>query len=1016
MKHSVVFNNTDNHWDNALPIGNGCFGAMVYYEGDALYIPMNHYEVYYNIKEAVLPDDKLKAYKDADEPGAEHKERLRIAIGNTPPEGEPFACYRSERETAFDKESVCGNLIGSYPKTGDIKIGFSDSLSGGEHKLSLRTEDAKVYLELKNKGDNINVETLTAREDCLINHITQSSENLIKYFELELAPQRGNDLPSVSWRNESDNTFVYTVSRILGKKTFVFSGVVKLVGASAELEKTKYGARLSIRKSKNDFYILTGIFTSFRHADTEKEGIEKTSAFADKISDMYLTHKAYWDSFFNRSSISIPDKFLEHIYFVNQYALDCCSGKDGVMRHHACGLNGLWDVRHPSLWGSMWYWDVNIQAAFAGVFSSNRLDLAKVFSDGLLSYVDLAKKSAKNVHNASGIAGDYPYSFYYSCWPWCAQYLWYLYEYSLDKEYLQNDAYPVFLGLSEFFCDIFKYDEARGYYSVYPDVSPEQGPLTHDSVISVSCVKYLFKFTLEAAKILGRDDEILSKCREIMNNMAPYPTSKDGSFGVHFNDSYDAPDNMWIRHPSMLMPLFPIGEFDLTSDKEILKILSNTVDYLDERAEIGIFGGSWIAAAAARLGRGQTAIRLLYERGIDHMLRTNGLTAEETDRFINYCLIPRQPLYYPCMMEFTGEMLAAVNEMLIQSNGGIIRIFPAIPDGDPEYERLLRRGSPINEFIDKYNTYDAWSDVSFEKLLCKGAFEVSASLENRKLKFIKIYSKKGGKINITSPFMDGTEKVFSDSKQIAFNKTDAVISFDTEEGKTYIIGENADVSVSEIGGAYTDAVLSHTTYTKRNIYIGENDESKYQTAVDSFIRDRYIGNVRVPNHTMYKFDFTNDKDKKYSPCLARQSYTAEERMLKAMGFFPIGDENMQFTTFAGYGFSDASGICIEDSASPDALRRDGAVGECECEFLIEAQRGQYELLVVSGDDKSDTVTLLEGVNGIKAGGEVIKKGHSQCKIIPIVNETDEPIRLKISTKQGYKWKINYIMLNRIRRL
>ena len=128
------------------------------------------------------------------------------------------------------------------------------------------------------------------------------------------------------------------------------------------------------------------------------------------------------------------------------------------MRHHACGLSGLWTVRHPNLWGSMWYWDVNIQAAFAGVFSSNRLELAKVFSDGLLSYVDVAKKHAKNVHNAGGIAGDYPYSFYYSYWPWCAQYLWYLYEYSLDKEYLEKEAFPVFVGLCEFFADIFKFE------------------------------------------------------------------------------------------------------------------------------------------------------------------------------------------------------------------------------------------------------------------------------------------------------------------------------------------------------------------------------------------------------------------------------------------------------------------------------------------------------------------------------------------------------------------------------
>ena len=58
MKHSVFFQNADNHWDNALPLGNGCFGAMLFFEENKLFMPLNHYEVYYNIKETVLPEDQ----------------------------------------------------------------------------------------------------------------------------------------------------------------------------------------------------------------------------------------------------------------------------------------------------------------------------------------------------------------------------------------------------------------------------------------------------------------------------------------------------------------------------------------------------------------------------------------------------------------------------------------------------------------------------------------------------------------------------------------------------------------------------------------------------------------------------------------------------------------------------------------------------------------------------------------------------------------------------------------------
>lgn len=1021
MKHSIVFKNAENHWDNGLPLGNGCFGAMVYFEKNKLFMPMNHYEVYYNIAENVIPADILKATSDAEVPGQMHAERRKMADESVPPEGEPFSCYRNHRSVAYDRERYCVNGINSYPQTGDLKFNFCDCISDAEQKLVLYVEDAASQFSLKNDNAKIQIDTIVARDDVLVNHVCQSKAGIMRSVEVNFPAYRKSvsnvaaTPPEVFYTQVDKKTIGYTVKYILGSKEFVFSGIIRLVGAEGRLSEMGEDAEIIIENAEKDFYILTGIFTDWKYENPLQDGICAMDKYEGGIPEMYAEHKKYWDGFFAKSAISLPDKFLEHVYYVNQYALDCCSGKDGVMYHHACGLNGLWDVRHPSLWGSMWYWDVNIQAAFAGVFSSNRLDLAKVFSDGLLSYVDIAKKAAKNVHNAKGIAGDYPYWFYYCVWPWCAQYLWFLYEYSLDKEYLEKDAFPVFVGLCEFFCDIFVYDEERGYYSVYPDISPEQGPLTHDSVITVACVKYLFKFTLEAAQILGKELPIFEKCREIMNNMAPYPvTEKDGMYGVHFKDSYDAPDEMWIRHPSMLMPLFPVGEYDLNSDKEILRILSNTVDFLDERAEIGIFGGSWIAASAARLGRGQAALRLLYERGIDHMLRSNGLTAEETDRFINYCLVTRQPLYYPCMMEFTGEMLAAVNEMLIQSHNGIIRVFPAIPDGDAEYERAIRRGYSLNEYDDRYAKYEAWKDVRFDKLLCKGAFEVTAELKGGKLEFIEVHSKKGGKACVTSPFADDTYCVYCDGKKVDFESSGGLLRFDTEAGKKYVIAKSADVCVSCGEHEYSEEVLSHYTYTKRNIFLGENPEAKYRKAFDAFIRDWYIGNVRTQNHTVYKFDFTNDDKKVYSKYMDRQSATAEERLVTGMKFFPVGEENIEFTPYQGYGFESAEGIKILDAGEPDLIRRDFASGAGEAEFVIEAPRGQYEFFVSSGDADEDSVTILETANGMHAGGDVVKKGQYQCKVLSVINDYDEPIRLKVSTKPGYKWKINYIMLNVIK--
>ena len=114
MKHSIVFKNSENHWDNGIPLGNGCFGTMVYFEKNTLFMPMNHYEVYYNIEKYVLPEDKLSVVKDAPVPGAGHEERLRIANESVAPEGEPFSLYRGHRNNEYKKERYCGNHLSFF--------------------------------------------------------------------------------------------------------------------------------------------------------------------------------------------------------------------------------------------------------------------------------------------------------------------------------------------------------------------------------------------------------------------------------------------------------------------------------------------------------------------------------------------------------------------------------------------------------------------------------------------------------------------------------------------------------------------------------------------------------------------------------------------------------------------------------------------------------------------------------------------------------------------------------------
>lgn len=1007
MKHTILFDQCDNHASNALPLGNGTFGCMPFYELGHLFLPMNHYEVYYTTAENNLPQEILDAMGPIEDAGEKHRRFLKRAEENQAQEGEPFCLYRTDRAKALQATGYGSRAKGvSNPPTGELCFTFAPALSA--HRLSLTVEEAKSLLELSHQEKSLRLETLVTRTDCILTKVTPSHTGLLTEITLSLPHCREMDTPDITFEQQDEQTVLYTVRRTFSaKKEFTFCGILRFDGATVNLRVTKENeALLQVTHSAKSFYIFTGIFTDYRFSNPKDAALEAARQWDPR--QLEEEHRNYWTDFFARTRVRLPDPFLEKIYYTNLYALDCSSGKDGVMKHQACGLNGLWAIRHPNIWGSMWYWDVNIQSAFIGVFSSNRPELGKVFSDGLLSYRALARRCAKEIHDMEGCATDYPFHFYYSCWMWCAQYLWYLYEYTLDREYLKRDAYPLFLELCTFILHLFQYDEERDCYTVFPDISPEQGPLAHNTTITVSCAKYLLTFTLKAAEILGDRDPLLERCRALLAKLPPYALSKDGKYGVHLKDSEDAPDELWLRHPSLLMPLFPIGEFDL-SDPSVYALLTNSLDYAEETCELGIFGCSWIAAAAARLGKGGRALRLLYEKGIDHMLRSNGLAAEETERFMNFCLLGRQPLYYPCMMEFSGGMLAAVNELLLQSYDGLIRVFPALPDGDPEFERLTKKGYSVHEYNGRFSSYAAWKNVSFDRLLAKGAFEVSAALHEGQLQFIQVQAQQGGLLRLTCPYLTEDFTVFCNGEAVPYEQAQNLITLETQKGCTYLFAPSASVPTEPEQEQEAEAILLHETFTRRKISIGENAETLYHKKVDAFLRDRYLGNRPIAPNTVYKFDFTEKAEKDYAPAIPLYHFLGEEHLLSSMDFVRLGAE--PFTPRLGYGFADPKEIRICSRKGPDAMREDFAEGTLPAEFIIEAPRGMYELLAVSGDAEEDSATVIQVQSGQPMGGKMIPKGTFQCLRIPLILEEDSAIRVKLSSHSGHRWKLNGLLLN-----
>jgi len=205
--------------------------------------------------------------------------------------------------------------------------------------------------------------------------------------------------------------------------------------------------------------------------------------------------------------------------------------------------------------------------------------------------------------------------------------------------------------------------------------------------------------------------------------------------------------------------------------------------------------------------------------------------------------------------------------------------------------------------------------------------------------------------------------------------------------------------------------LTHTSALKRKIFIGEDADTSYYKALDGATREWMYGNLRHANHTLYKFDFGAREDKDYRSEFPVQCLSDAGRSARYMRFTPVFGDAVKFTPKQGYGFASAEGITAIDRGAPDLLRRDFLEGEGDAEFIVEMPRGQYELLVVSGDAEEASVTRLSTEQGYTAGGSIVPAGRYQCELVPIHQKRDAPLRLFISTDSGYKWKLNLIVIN-----
>jgi alpha-L-fucosidase 2 len=447
-----------------------------------------------------------------------------------------------------------------------------------------------------------------------------------------------------------------------------------------------------------------------------------------QAASIIKTHTDWWESFWSKSSIHLPDGEFETLWYYGLYKL-ASSSRAG---HLPANLQGLWvtDGVVPP-WHGEYAANMNVQEAYWPVYGSNHLDLGLPLYDWLMRIADKAIERTREIFgfdglhlmaamaaDGSGVPGWGTVQFWPGTAAWLGHHFWLHWRYSGDTEFLRTHAYPYLKMCADFWEGFLEPDE-KGILHVPLSYNPEwDGDLPsawgRDTTIDLSLVRNLFEWCIDAATVLDLAPEARNRWQDVLERLAPYVREKSGGLTLMEGIASGEPVSYSLshRHMSHLMPIFPMSDINVEGSDEDRQTIADSL----HRVEYNGYGEwtgwsfpytSLIASRAARPEMAAYMLRLY----MDAFVMPNGMhvNGDWRERGISHYH------YRPPTMEAECAASSAVNEMLLQSWGGRIRLFPAIPA--------------------------SWRDCSFENLLAEGAVTVSANHAGGRTVYAEFVSK-----------------------------------------------------------------------------------------------------------------------------------------------------------------------------------------------------------------------------------------------------------------------------------